>query len=122
LSRELTVEVVGPDTLPPLPAAVEVAAFRIASEAVTNVVRHSGASRCRVEVELDGAFALTVTDNGRGADKHTGQGIGWTSMRQRAAELGGSCTISSRAEGGLVVRAVLPLADATDDRAAEVTP
>jgi two-component system, NarL family, sensor kinase len=122
LSGDLTVEVVGPDSLPQLPAAVEVAAFRIASEAVTNVIRHSGASRCRVAVELDGAFSLTVTDNGHGADKSTGEGIGWTSMRQRAAELGGSCTISSRAEGGLVVRAVLPLADATDDRDAEVTP
>ena len=121
LSGDLMVEVVGPDSLPLLPAAVEVAAFRIASEAVTNVVRHSGASRCRVAVELDGAFALTVTDNGRGANKNTGQGIGWTSMRERAGELGGSCTISSRAEGGLVVRAVLPLADASDDRDAEVT-
>jgi signal transduction histidine kinase len=74
-----------------------------------------------VAVELDGAFSLTVTDNGHGADKNAGHGIGWSSMRQRAAELGGSCTISSRAEGGLVVRAVLPLADATDQRDAEVT-
>jgi signal transduction histidine kinase len=121
LSGDVTVEVVGPDVLPQLPAAVEVAAFRIASEAVTNVIRHSGASRCRVAVELDGAFSLTVTDNGHGADKSTGHGIGWSSMRQRAAELGGSCTISSRAEGGLVVRAVLPLADAPDQRDAEVT-
>jgi two-component system NarL family sensor kinase len=121
LSGDLTVEVIGPDSLPDLPAAVEVAAFRIAAEAVTNVVRHSGASRCRVAIELDGAFAITVTDNGRGAGLNTGQGIGWTSMRQRAAELGGSCTISSRAEGGLVVRAVLPLADAPDEKDAEVT-
>lgn len=121
LSADLTVEVVGPDSLPQLPAAVEVAAFRIASEAVTNVVRHSGASRCRVSVELGGALALTVADNGRGADQLTAQGMGWTSMRQRAAELGGSCTISSRAEGGLVIRAVLPLADAPDVQDAEVT-
>jgi two-component system NarL family sensor kinase len=114
LSGDLSVEVEGPDSLPRLPAAVEVAAFRIASEAVTNAVRHSGASRCRVAVELDGAFALTITDNGRGAATNTGPGVGWTSMRQRAAELGGSCTISPRAEGGLVVRAVLPLADDMD--------
>lgn len=114
LSGTVLIEVVGPESMPPLSAAVEVAAFRIASEAVTNVVRHSGASRCRVTVELDGAFALTVTDNGRGAEPNTGHGIGWTSMRQRAAELGGSCTISSRAEGGLVVRAVLPLPDTPD--------
>ncbi len=120
LSADLTVEVVAPDALPQLPAAVEVAAFRIASEAVTNVVRHSGASRCRVSVELDSAFSVTVADNGRGATQHTGRGVGWTSMHQRASELGGSCTISSPAEGGLVIRAVLPLVDATDDRGAEV--
>lgn len=121
LSADLAVEVVGPESLPRLPAAVEVAAFRIASEAVTNVVRHSGASRCRVSIELDSAFALTVADNGRGVNQNTAQGMGWTSMRQRAAELGGSCTISSPAEGGLVMRAVLPLADAPDAKDAEVT-
>lgn len=121
LSADLIVEVVGPESLPQLPAAVEVAAFRIASEAVTNVVRHSGASRCRVTVEVDSAFALTVADNGRGANQSTAQGMGWTSMRQRAAELGGSCTLSSPAEGGLVLRAVLPLADALDHKDAEVT-
>lgn len=111
LSTDLVVEVVGPGTLPPLPAAVEVAAFRIASEAVTNVVRHSGASRCRVAVEVDGALSLTVTDNGRGAASTATRGIGLTSMRQRAAELGGSCTVAPRRGGGVVVRADLPLAD-----------
>jgi two-component system NarL family sensor kinase len=108
-SEALVYEVVGPDGLPPLPAAVEVAAFRIASEAMTNVARHSGASRCRIEVELDVILGLTVTDNGRGSAGPTGRGVGWTSMTERAAELGGSCTISSRADGGVVVRAVLPL-------------
>jgi two-component system NarL family sensor kinase len=111
LSGAVTFEVTGPDGLPPLPAAVEVAAFRIASEAMTNVARHSGATRCRVGVELDGTFQLTVSDNGRGTDRTTSRGMGWTSMHERAAELGGSCTISSRSEGGLVVRAVLPLSE-----------
>lgn len=111
LSGDVTFEVTGPDGLPPLPAAVEVAAFRIASEAMTNVARHSGATRCRVGVEVDGSFELTVSDNGHGSDRTTTQGVGWTSMRARAAELGGSCTITSRPEGGLVVRAVLPLSE-----------
>jgi two-component system NarL family sensor kinase len=111
LSGDVTFEVTGPDMLPPLPAAVEVAAFRIASEAMTNVARHSGATRCRVGVEVDGSFELTVSDNGHGTDRTTTRGMGWTSMRERAAELGGSCTISSRPEGGLVVRAVLPLSE-----------
>ncbi|WP_067127991.1 sensor histidine kinase [Microtetraspora malaysiensis] len=107
----MTFEVTGPEGLPALPAAVEVAAFRIASEAMTNVARHSGATRCRVAVEVGGSFELTVADNGCGTDRTTTRGIGWTSMRERAAELGGSCTISSRPEGRLVVRAVLPLSD-----------
>jgi signal transduction histidine kinase len=109
LSGEVAFEVTGPDRLPPLPAAVEVAAFRIASEAMTNVVRHAAATRCRVGVAVDGSFELTVADNGQGADRATTAGVGWASMRERAAELGGSCTIASRPDGGLVVRAVLPL-------------
>lgn len=124
LSADLTVEVDGPPEMPPLPAAVEVAAFRIASEAVTNAARHAGASRCRVTLELDDALAVTVTDNGRGAPVETRTGVGWTSMRERAAELGGSCTISTPLHGGLVVRAVLPLVDIPHDTdiEAEVTP
>jgi signal transduction histidine kinase len=96
-------------TPPPIPAAVEVAAFRIASEAMTNVARHSGASRCRVELVFDRMLELTVSDNGHGGGRPVGNGVGWSSMTERAAELGGSCTISDRAEGGLVVHAVLPM-------------
>jgi two-component system, NarL family, sensor kinase len=113
LSGVVTFEVTGSDGLAQrtaqLPAAVEVVAFRIASEAMTNVVRHSGATRCLVRVELNGSFQLTVSDNGRGSDRNASGGVGWTSMRERAAELGGSCTITSQPSGGLIVRAVLPL-------------
>ncbi len=109
LSVGLAVEVSGPDPMPELPAAVEVAAFRITSEAMANVARHAGATRCRVDVRVDGCLELTVADNGRGADGATERGVGWSSMRERAAELGGSCTITNRAEGGLLVRAVLPI-------------
>jgi two-component system NarL family sensor kinase len=109
LTGDLTIEVAGPDPMPALPAAVEVAAFRIASEAMTNVARHARATRCRVVIVVNGSFELSVADNGRGTDRSTMGGVGWMSMRERAAELGGSCTISSRPEGGLVVRALLPL-------------
>lgn len=105
----LAIEVAGPAVLPTLPAAVEVAAFRIATEAVTNVVRHARATRCVVRLGVNGAFELTVTDNGRGAPDGTVPGVGWTSMTERAAELGGACTISRRTEGGTVLRAVIPL-------------
>jgi signal transduction histidine kinase len=116
LTGEVTIDVVGPASLPPLPAAVEVAAFRIASEAMANVVRHSRAGHAEVSVHVDGEFELVVSDNGRGADAGVGVGVGWTSMRERAAELGGCCAIGTRPEGGLFVRAVLPLAkDATTE-------
>lgn len=111
LSGAVVVEVTGPETLPPLPAAVEVAAFRIASEAMTNVVRHSGASRCRVGITLGATFELTVEDNGHGLGGRTPHGVGWTSMRERAAEVGGSCTISPRSDGGVRVHAALPLVE-----------
>jgi two-component system NarL family sensor kinase len=110
---ELVVEVGGPAAVPPLPAAVEVAAFRIATEALTNVIRHSTASRCTIHVSISDGFELTVTDNGGGAALGTQPGVGWTSMSERAEELGGTCTVSSPPTGGLVVRAVLPLGPAT---------
>ncbi len=64
----------GPDSLPPVPAAVEVAAYRIASEAMTNVAKHSGASRCTIDLGLDGTLEVTVTDNGRGSRGPIGHG------------------------------------------------
>jgi len=110
----LVIEVSGPAALPALPAAVEVAAFRIATEAMTNVSRHAHATRCVVHLAVNGGFELTVTDNGLGSPLGTNPGVGWTSMTERAAELGGSCTISSRTEGGTVVRALLPLPSTSD--------
>jgi signal transduction histidine kinase len=109
LSVDLVIEVIGPDPLPPLPAAVEVAAYRIASEAMANVVRHAHASRCRIEVHVDGCLELSIADNGHGDAAPSRSGMGWLSMHERAAELGGTCTISSHADGGLLVRAVLPI-------------
>ena len=112
LSGDLTIEVAGPDPMPALPAAVEVAAYRIASEAMTNVARHAGATRCQVDLVVNGRFELTVTDNGHGAESGSptaGHGTGWRSMQERAAELGGSCTISCRPEGGIIVHATVPI-------------
>lgn len=93
-----------------LPAAVEVAAFRIVSAALANAARHAHAEACWVSLRrVDGALEIEVADDGVGppADFHAGVGI--TSMRERAAELGGRCTIEPRAGGGTRLHAVLPL-------------
>jgi len=104
----LTVTVTAPAELPELPAAVEVAAYRIAVEGITNVARHSGASRAEVRLAVDdAALQVTVTDDaaGNGAWR---PGVGMAVMAERAAEVGGSCTAGPTGCGGLV-RAVLPL-------------
>jgi two-component system, NarL family, sensor kinase len=105
----IVIDVAGPAHTQALPAAVEVAAYRIATEALTNVVRHSGAARASVDVSVNGALVISVADNGTRPWDPTRVGVGLSSMRERAEELGGSCTVTPRPEGGTVVRAVLPL-------------
>jgi signal transduction histidine kinase len=97
--------------LPPLSAAVEVAAYRIALEAVTNTVRHAHASECRVRLAVAaGALEIEVVDNGGGLPADAPAGVGLASLRERAAELGGTCRIENAPEGGVRVAARLPLA------------
>ena len=111
LAVDTHIEVTGPDPVPALPAAAEVAAFRIASEAMLNVVRHARATRCQVGVEVGSRLVVTVVDDGRGTPDSSGggTGLGQTSMRERAAEIGGTCTFTMRPGTGLLVRAELPL-------------
>jgi signal transduction histidine kinase len=96
--------------VPPLPAAVEVAAYRIVQEALTNVVRHASAHRSTVRLDVDPrAVRVTVTDDGVGLPVGTGRaGVGLASMRERAAEMGGEVTVQDAPGGGVEVRAVLP--------------
>jgi signal transduction histidine kinase len=105
----LHVALLAPEVLPPLPAAVEVAAFRIVLEAVTNVVRHAQARICRVQLSVDGALCLEVADDGAGLPAAYTAGVGVRSMRERAAEVGGDCVIEPGPDGGTRVRARLPL-------------
>ncbi|WP_423223078.1 sensor histidine kinase [Candidatus Amarolinea aalborgensis] len=107
-SDSLAVQVRAPDDLPALPAAVEVAAYRIATEALTNVVRHAHAQRCTIWLCLDHALHLAVDDDGMGLPDNYQAGVGIASMRERAEELGGACRIARRAEGGTRVSARLP--------------
>ena len=108
-SGALHVDVEAPDNLPALPTAVEVAAYRIIQEALTNVVHHAGARCATVRLWLESGLQLEVTDDGAGFAGSRLGGLGLRSMRERAAELGGSCTISGAADGGTRVRATLPL-------------
>jgi signal transduction histidine kinase len=92
-----------PESLPPLPAAVEVAVYRIAQEALTNVVRHARADQCHLRLVLDteaGILSLEIQDNGCGLPPAHHRGVGLTSMRERAEELGGTWAIESAATGG----------------------
>jgi signal transduction histidine kinase len=103
------VSVEAPEEFPTLPAAVEVAAYLIALEAVNNAAQHADARNCAVRLWLeDGALRLEVTDDGRGIGEDRGTGVGLSSMRERAAELGGSCTVEALPSGGTRVRALLP--------------
>lgn len=101
------------DDLEPLPAAVEVAAYRIVVEAVTNVQRHSGAERCEVRLRRDhGELRVEVADTGSGLAPDRRPGVGLSSMRERAEELGGTFDVGPREGGGTVVRVRLPIGEA----------
>lgn len=105
----LHVTVEAADDLPPLPAAVEVAAYRIGAEAVTNVARHAKASHCELRLTVNGALEVQVTDDGIGAGASWRPGVGLASMRERAAELGGTLSVEPSASSGTRVLAKLPL-------------
>lgn len=104
----LTVDAAGP--LPELPAAVETAVFRIAQEAMTNVVRHARATTCTVRLFCaQGEIVLEVRDNGRGLSPNQSSGVGTQAMEERAVELNGQFRREALPGGGTLVRAQLPL-------------
>jgi hypothetical protein len=106
----MIVEVHVADSMPGLPEHVEIAAFRIAEEAMTDVLRHAQASRCEVRLEADGELVVSVRDDGVGLPAQTRPGgIGLTSMRQRATDLGGCCDVGPADPSGVIVLARLPL-------------
>jgi signal transduction histidine kinase len=106
----LRVEVDAPNSLPSLPAAVEVAAYRIAVEGLRNAARHAEARRCAIQLRLDDGLTVDISDDGKGVSAQARPGVGINSMRERAAELGGTCAISTAPQGGTRVFARLPLA------------
>jgi signal transduction histidine kinase len=113
--RGTTITLAAPDTLPALPAAVEVATYRIVQEAVNNAVKHAKASVIIVTLSMPEKperllfLRIEVCDNGVGLPADHPVGIGLHSMRERAEELGGHCVIGNSANGGVRVVATLPL-------------
>jgi signal transduction histidine kinase len=105
----LRVVVEAPEDLPDLPAAVEVAIYRIAQEALTNAARHARARTCVVRLAVDGDVVLEIVDDGVGIPAERSAGVGLSSMHERASELGGSCTVEAVTEGGTRVQVLLPL-------------
>jgi signal transduction histidine kinase len=105
--RSMHISVEAPETLPDLPAAVETAAYRIATEALTNAARHSGSDEADLRIRVDlGRLSVAVRDGGRSGRPWT-PGVGLSSMRERAAEVGGTLTVSG--DDGFTIEALLPI-------------
>jgi signal transduction histidine kinase len=124
-SDQVATRLYAPDSLPDLPAAVEVALYRIAQEALTNVVRHAHARHCDLRLALDeaaGWLSLCIQDDGCGLPSSHGVGVGLVSMRERAEELGGTWTIEPVPTGGTRVLARLPYARSQRADVLVVTP
>ena len=107
--EQLRVLVEAPEDLPSLPAAVEVAVYRVTQEALTNVVRHARARTCVVRLAVNEDVALEIVDDGVSIPAERGAGVGLSSMHERASELGGSCVVQSVPKGGTQVLVRLPL-------------
>jgi signal transduction histidine kinase len=97
------------DGLADLPAAVEVACYRIVTEALTNVARHAHATRCLVRIQLGHGLGVEVCDDGVGLPEGWRTGVGIASMRERVAELGGDLVIEPLLPRGTRIAARLPL-------------
>jgi signal transduction histidine kinase len=106
----LTRTVSVPAPMPVLPAAVEVAIYRIAAEALHNAARHANATRSAIELTTSGdEVAVTVTDDGRGLPETYIAGVGHLSMRERSTELGGTIDIGTAPGGGTRVAVTFPM-------------
>jgi signal transduction histidine kinase len=97
------------DGLAGLPAAAEVACYRIVTEALTNAARHAHATRCTVRIHVNHGLRIDVRDNGVGLPAGWRAGAGIASMRERAGELGGELVVKPCRPQGTRITALLPL-------------
>jgi signal transduction histidine kinase len=126
--RELAARFQGPgrtvcaeaDEVGDLPAAVELAAYRISAEALSNAVRHGDPTTVTVRLVVDdAALLIAVSDDGAGVAAGATPGLGLASMRERAEELGGTCSVEPGAGGGTTVTVRLPREPAAEARLEE---
>lgn len=110
--HSLSVRVEAPVELPPLSAAVEVAAYHVIREALTNVVRHSQANQCFVRFKVEDRLIVEIIDDGLGLSVENHTGVGLLSMRERTEELGGRFVVGPGQDGGTRVMAQFPLLEA----------
>ncbi|MGI8482938.1 MAG: sensor histidine kinase [Thermomicrobiales bacterium] len=107
--ESLSITLDAPDTIPLLPAAVEVVLYRIVEEALTNIVRHAGARHAHLWLRVeDEGVCLRITDDGHGMRTDAQAGVGLVSMRERTAELGGSLQIGPNAPSGTTITVSFP--------------
>ncbi len=109
----IRIELDASDTLPALPAAAEIACYRIVQEALTNIVHHAHATSATIRLRAEHGVKLEIVDNGQGLPPSIRGGVGLSSMRERAEELGGSCRIENSPSGGTRVVADIPLPQGT---------
>jgi signal transduction histidine kinase len=126
-TSHITIQIDAPDELPPLPAAVEVAAYRIAAEAITNAIRHAKSRNCTIRLWvaaggqrrqsadrqpqsiLPEQLCIEISDDGAGFPPQYTPGVGLASMRERALELGGTFALESNAGHGATIHVALPI-------------
>ncbi len=108
----LQLDVIAPDPMPTLSAATEVAVYRIATEAIHNVVKHAQATTCTISFAIEAeTLILTIVDDGQGISAGNFTGIGIQSMRERAAELGGTFALQPAEPLGTCIEVRLPWRD-----------
>jgi len=109
ITQGLQVEVDAPDTLPHLPAAVEVAAYRIVQEGLLNVFKHAQAHTCHIAITLGEALIIEIMDDGIGLPGSRTSGVGLQSIRERAEELRGTCEMTQNSGIGTRIAVCLPI-------------
>jgi signal transduction histidine kinase len=110
-NNNLTVSVESPEILPNLPAALEVVAYRVVMEALTNVQRHAQAHSCEIRLTMIDrrALEIEIVDDGCGLPDGYNPGVGLKSIRERTTELGGVYKIERKAGGGTRLWVRLPI-------------